>query len=161
MTNQEGADRAQTQVGPARCSLIYHVLLIGALTILCEGLFPTHGHGDQQDIIEAGRQEFQRYCATCHGTDAKGHGPSAEFLLAKPADLTQLKKQHGGVFLFWRTYDIIEGSKDRVIRGHGSRDMPIWGDTFRQANGNEHHVAGVRGRILSLVHYLQSIQADE
>jgi mono/diheme cytochrome c family protein len=120
---------------------------------------PAPSAAQEQEVIEAGRREFQRYCATCHGIEAKGDGPTAKFLVAKPVDLTQLSKKHGGVFLFWRTYNKIEGSDEAVIRGHGTREMPIWGDAFRLESGaSESHKAGVRGRILSLVHYLQSIQ---
>jgi hypothetical protein len=73
--------------------------------------------------------------------------------------LTQLSKKHGGVFLFWRVYEEIEGSKDVVIRGHGTREMPIWGERFRfERSGDEDQKMGVRGRILALVYYLQSIQ---
>jgi Cytochrome c len=56
----------------------------------------------ETDVIEVGKREFQRSCATCHGVDATGNGPAAAALLVKPADLTQLAKRHGGVFLFWQ-----------------------------------------------------------
>lgn len=114
----------------------------------------------EQEVIDAGKREFQRSCASCHGTDARGNGPVANVLSVKPADLTEMKKKHGGTFLFWRTYDTISGRQEEVaIRGHGTREMPIWGDRFRLEPGaNEQYALGVRGRLLSLVHYLQSIQ---
>lgn len=122
-------------------------------------LWVTPAVAQEQDVIEAGKREFQRSCATCHGVEAKGDGPSAGFLNVKPADLTQLSKKHGGVFLFWRVYEEIEGSKDFVIRGHGTREMPIWGERFRfERSDSEAQEMGVRGRILSLVYYLRSIQ---
>ena len=63
------------------------------------------------------------------------------------------------MFLFWRTYEKISGRDEEVIRGHGTREMPIWGERFRLESGaSQEHQAGVRGRILSLVYYLQSIQ---
>jgi hypothetical protein len=80
-------------------------------------------------------------------------------LNVKPADLTQLSKQHGGVFLFWRVYEKIDGSDENPIRGHGTREMPIWGEQFHfERNANNERQMQVRGRILSLVHYLESIQ---
>jgi mono/diheme cytochrome c family protein len=116
----------------------------------------------EPEVIAAGKREFQRSCATCHGAEATGDGPSATALNVKPADLTQLSKKHGGVFLSWRVYEEIEGSKDVVIRGHGTREMPIWGERFRfERSASEEQKMGVRGRILSLVHYLQSIQEQE
>lgn len=117
------------------------------------------GLAQEQEVIEAGKREFQRSCATCHGADAKGNGPSAGFLNVKPTDLTQLSKNHGGVFLFWRTYEKISGRDEDVIRGHGTREMPIWGERFRlEKSASDEHLSGVRGRLLQLVHYLQSIQ---
>ncbi|MBM4256722.1 MAG: cytochrome c [Deltaproteobacteria bacterium] len=116
----------------------------------------------EQDVIDVGKKEFMRSCATCHGVEATGNGPAAAALNVKPTDLTQMAKQHGGVFLFWRTYEKISGRDEQVIRGHGTREMPIWGERFRfEPNASDEHKASVRGRILSLVHYLQSIQTKE
>jgi len=117
------------------------------------------GLAQEQGVIEAGKREFQRSCATCHGVAGKGDGPSASVLNVQPTDLTQLSKNHEGVFLFWQIYDKIEGSKEFVIRGHGTREMPIWGERFRlDRDPSEEYQMGVRGRRLSLVYYLQSIQ---
>ena len=120
----------------------------------------TFASAQEQEVIDAGKREFQRSCASCHGADARGNGPVANVLSAKPADLTQMKKKHGGTFHFWQTYDTISGREEEVaIRGHGTREMPIWGDRFRLEPGaSEQYALGVRGRLLSLVHYLQSIQ---
>jgi mono/diheme cytochrome c family protein len=120
----------------------------------------TLASAQEQEVIDAGKREFQRSCTSCHGADARGNGPMASVLNVKPADLTQMKKKHGGTFLFWRTYDTISGREEEVtVRGHGTREMPIWGDRFRLEPGaNEQYALGVRGRLLSLVQYLQSIQ---
>jgi mono/diheme cytochrome c family protein len=113
----------------------------------------------EQEVVELGKREFLQSCATCHGVDGKGNGPSASFLNVKPSDLTQLSKNHGGVFLFWRTYEKIRGEDENPIRAHGTREMPIWGERFRfEPSASEEQKSGVRGRILSLVHYLESIQ---
>jgi mono/diheme cytochrome c family protein len=134
-------------------------MLLGvlAVTLLWAGL--SKGLAQEQEVVEAGKREFQRSCATCHGVEAKGDGPSTNALNVKPANLTQLSKNHGGVFLFWRTYEKISGADEAPIRGHGTREMPIWGERFRLERGaSEEYQMGVRGRILSLVYYLQSIQ---
>jgi len=116
----------------------------------------------EPDVINTGKQELLRSCATCHGVEATGNGPSAPALNVKPADLTQMAKHHGGVFLFWQTYEKILGRDQQVIPGHGTREMPIWGDRFRfEPKTSEEYKTSVRGRILSLVHSLQSIQAKE
>src|SRR5262245_34519075 len=138
---------------------IRRVTLLGSLmVILCGGL-PSRGTAQEQEVIEAGKREFQRSCVTCHGTDAKGNGPTASALNVKPSDLTQLSKNHGGTFLFWRVYEKINGRDEVIIRGHGTREMPIWGERFRfEPSTDENQKMGVRGRLLSLVYYLQSIQ---
>ena len=120
----------------------------------------TLASAQEQEVIDAGKREFQRSCASCHGADARGNGPVVNVLNVEPADLTQMKKKHGGTFLFWQTYDTISGRGEEVaIRGHGTREMPIWGDRFRLEPGaSEQYALGVRGRLLSLVHCLQSIQ---
>jgi len=38
----------------------------------------------------SGKILYERYCASCHGTEGKGDGPAAETLQPKPPDLTQL-----------------------------------------------------------------------
>ena len=134
-------------------------ILVGVITAILIGGVPARSLAQEQDVIAAGKREFQQSCATCHGVDAKGDGPSAGFLNVKPADLTQLSKKHSGVFLFWRTYEKISGRDEDVIRGHGTREMPIWGERFRLERGtSEESQQGVRGRILALVYYLQLIQ---
>lgn len=134
-------------------------VLAGLFLVLGFSLPPGPSLAAEQDVLEAGKYEFQRSCATCHGVDAKGNGPTAAVLLAKPADLTQLSKNHGGTFLFWRVYEKIDGSDEDLIREHGSREMPIWGEAFRfDREATMAYKMGVRGRILSLVHYLESIQ---
>jgi len=82
-------------------------------------------------------------------------------LTIKPPDLTQLKKHNGGTFPFVRTYEQIDGSNRTVVPGHGTNDMPIWGDAFRRERGtSEQWILGASGRILSIVHYLESIQEE-
>lgn len=138
---------------------IHGVIIAGLMVVTFLGIEPGSGLAQEQEVIEAGKREFQRSCATCHGVEGKGDGPSASTLNVKPADLTQMSKNHGGVFLFWRTYEKISGAAEAPIRGHGTREMPIWGERFRLERGaSEQYHMGVRGRILSLVYYLQSIQ---
>jgi len=112
----------------------------------------------EMEVIAGGEIEYQNYCAVCHGVDAKGQGLMSKFLNVRPADLTQLRKKNGGTFPFWQTYRVIDGREE--VRGHGSPDMPIWGDRFRtQAGGNDSGSrAQAAGRVIGLVFYLQHIQ---
>jgi mono/diheme cytochrome c family protein len=112
----------------------------------------------EQEVTNAGKPIFEQYCATCHGRDGKGGGAASNLLTVKPADLTMISKKNNGEFPFWRVYGIIDGRED--VKGHGSSEMPIWGAEFRaQAASDVMAQSEVRGRILALVYYLQSIQA--
>jgi hypothetical protein len=113
----------------------------------------------QEEIAAVGQREFRHACAVCHGLGGKGESvmTALNLLTVRPTDLTQLSKKHQGQFPFWQVYRIIDGREE--VKGHGSRDMPIWGEVFRQPEGgkpvDETHAIG---RILALVYYLQSIQ---
>jgi mono/diheme cytochrome c family protein len=112
----------------------------------------------EMEVIAGGEIEYQRYCAICHGVDGKGRGIMSKFLTVQPADLTQLAKKNAGKFPFWQTYRIIDGREE--IRGHGTREMPIWGARFQAAAGGNDSGSRsqVAGQILSLVFYLQHLQ---
>ena len=133
------------------------VLLIGGL--LWVTLAPASAQTSaEQEVANSGKPAFELYCATCHGRDAKGGGPASNLLTVKPADLTMISKKNNGTFPFWRVYGVIDGRED--IKGHGDREMPIWGAEFRaQAGSSPVAQSQTRGRILELVYYLQSIQA--
>jgi mono/diheme cytochrome c family protein len=102
-----------------------------------------------------------KYCATCHGREAKGDGPLGATLKTKPPDLTLLAKQHGGTFPYLDVLDILDGA--RPYPSHGSAEMPAWGQTFQSdepgASGSTMEQAAVRGRLMLLTDYLRSIQA--
>jgi mono/diheme cytochrome c family protein len=111
----------------------------------------------EDEVIARGRTEYQQSCAVCHGEQGKGNGSMAELLrTTRPTDLTQIRKTHAGQFPFWRVYRVIDGREE--IKGHGTRDMPIWGQTFRLMEGGDEDA--VRGRIWQLLYYLQTLQEE-
>jgi mono/diheme cytochrome c family protein len=107
-----------------------------------------------------GERVFVQYCASCHGPDAKGNGPMAEELRRAPADLTTIASRRDGVFPDAQMAEVIDGR--RRVRGHGPRDMPVWGRRFGQdvaaSSADTHQNLAVRGQVLALVAYLRSIQ---
>jgi mono/diheme cytochrome c family protein len=110
-----------------------------------------------QDLDNLGRQFYERYCSACHGMDGKGQGPVALDLRTEPADLTQIAKRRGGEFPLAEIAAYIDGRVD--VRAHGSRDMPVWGERFsEQVGGGSLGEEVVRGNLLILMQYLQSIQ---
>ena len=112
----------------------------------------------EMEVIAGGELEYQNYCAVCHGVDGRGQGIMSKYLTVRPTDLTQIAKKNGGTFRFWQVYRTIDGREE--VRGHGTREMPVWGDRFRaQAGGNDSGSrAQAAGRLLGLVFYLQYIQ---
>jgi mono/diheme cytochrome c family protein len=134
-------------------------LLLPLMTIVLWVMPPGTALAQQEDIAAVGHQEFRHACAVCHGLGGTGESvmTTLNLLTVRPTDLTQLSKKHQGQFPFWQVYRIIDGREE--VKGHGTRDMPIWGEVFRQPHvGKRVDETSVIGRILALVYYLQSIQ---
>ena len=116
--------------------------------------------GQSEDDLAVGKIEFRSSCASCHGIDGRGDGPIQVFLKVKPADLTQLSANNGGVYPAELVYQIIDGQADIAV--HGERTMPVWGlhylkefAGFGDQDGNEELV---QARIRRLVDYLETLQ---
>jgi len=97
---------------------------------------------------------YKAYCASCHGTDARGDGPMAKSLKVPPPDLTRIYLRNGGVFPLKRIGRIISG-EEQLPGGHGSREMPVWGPFFSQVDDDQD--LGLM-RIDNLARYLEQIQ---
>jgi len=111
---------------------------------------------------EAGQVEYMNSCASCHGADGKGVGPVASALAFKiPKSLTGISAANDGEFPMLKVIHIIDGRTG--VRGHGTDSgMPVWGAVYKAPLvgeiGQYGTEAAVRGRILSLALYLESIQ---
>jgi mono/diheme cytochrome c family protein len=131
-----------------------------ALSLLLAATATSTGAANNNETIAAGERDYETYCASCHGLEAKGDGPVAEFLALTPADLTQLAKRNGGPFPAAQVAEIIDGR--RIVKIHGPRDMPVWGDWFKIEAGTETkdstRESMVQSRIRALVAYLESVQ---
>lgn len=119
--------------------------------------------------VDVGQAVYRSDCAACHGIDGKGNGPVSKELKTRPTDLTVLAKKNNGVFPLDAVSKAIDGRES--IGSHGTREMPIWG--YRLVPP-EHYIlkeadnylylppaspeAVVRGRILSIIDYLNRIQ---
>jgi len=106
-----------------------------------------------------GEAEFMTACAVCHGESGLGDGPMAGLLNIEVPGLTRLAADNGGVFPVMETLATIDGRSEVV--GHGG-PMPVWGDrytTSADALGGLFDAEVIaRGRLLSLVYYLEAIQ---
>jgi mono/diheme cytochrome c family protein len=116
--------------------------------------------GENSGRVTSGASDFRQYCAQCHGFKGVGDGPVAAALKKKPANLTLLSKNNGGVFPEEEVHNFIDGSK--VAEGHGTREMPIWGYAFANPNngpgGVQRTPEQIKAKINRLVEYVKSIQ---
>ena len=116
------------------------------------------------EALKQGKADFDRLCAPCHGADAKGDGPKAGNLAKKPADLTMISQKYGH-FPDDLVFQTIAGLD--MPEGHGTREMPIWGDVFvSEGVGKSTSLADAMKasddasrRIAGLVKYVESVQA--
>ncbi len=84
---------------------------------------------------DQGQKLYLQYCGSCHGKDGRGNGPVAAHLKIKVPDLTVLKKKDKGVYPLDYVMSTIDGR--RAVRAHGDRQMPVWGEVFREEVAKE------------------------
>jgi mono/diheme cytochrome c family protein len=117
----------------------------------------------QTKRFDLGRAEYRARCATCHGLTGKGDGSMAAYLTRKVPDLTTLAKNNNGILPITEMYLVITG--DTELPGHGTREMPVWGNAYRIEAGQHYFewpydIEGyVRVRILALIEYIDRLQA--
>jgi len=106
----------------------------------------------------AGKALYLKYCSACHGPGAKGDGVASGFLQPPPPDLTQIAKRSGGQFPFIKVAQAIDGT--RTIPVHGEREMPVWGEIFRQDGpaGPIAEHAAERSTVTLITEYVGSLQ---
>jgi mono/diheme cytochrome c family protein len=97
---------------------------------------------------------YVRYCVSCHGPGARGDGPLAADLRVPVPDMTTLAARNGGRFPEARVEQIIQSGE--VLRGHGTADMPAWGDAFKRTEGTG--ASTPQEAIRNLTQYLWSLQ---
>lgn len=108
---------------------------------------------------EVGKQEYMVACAICHGESGRGEGPFAPVLNINTPDLTGIAARNDGEFPFLDVLMVVDGRTG--VRAHGDSAMPIWGSRFKAAAADAGPYGSeleVRGRLLALVTYLESIQ---
>lgn len=109
--------------------------------------------------VASGEETFMAYCASCHGEDGTGNGPVAAVMSAPPADLTQLRANHGGSFSVDSVYAYIDGRAE--VQAHGTRDMPVWGNVWGETvSGEPVPREEVDLRIRELVEYIRTLQRE-
>jgi mono/diheme cytochrome c family protein len=86
---------------------------------------------------DSGKEMYLRYCSSCHGSEGKGDGLLSRDLKVKVPDLTLIAQKNKGVYPLDGVMAAIDGR--RLVRGHGERDMPVWGERFSsEAEGKKY-----------------------
>ncbi|MBL8485566.1 MAG: cytochrome c [Rhodocyclaceae bacterium] len=141
------------------------LLAAGAIALAVTG---PAAASDRKAKMDLGKREYMNSCAVCHGANGKVEGPevaAVEFLKTMPTDLSTLAKRNGGVLPVDRLYAVIDGRQ--LVKGHGTRDMPIWGDRYNRetVKAAEYYMdmpydmeMYVRSRVLALVDYINRLQ---
>ena len=87
------AVRASIMNTTCLCSILWLALLA-----------PTAAHAQAAKPVPfpgeslVGKESFEAYCSSCHGTDGRGNGPVAGSLRNIPADFTALANRNGNSF---------------------------------------------------------------
>lgn len=118
----------------------------------------TVGVAAAQDA-EIGKSLYDDYCAACHGANAQGDGDMANLMTIPAPNLTLLANKNDGEFPMLQVLHIIDGRTG--VRAHGGA-MPVFGRVFASSEMGPANPYGsvleVRGRVLSLAMYLESLQ---
>jgi mono/diheme cytochrome c family protein len=142
-----------TRIGIWTAGLALAVCLTVAMTLGAN----TTAAAQEGSHAAIGGYLYKTYCATCHGTSARGDGPLADSMRRRPSNLTEIAKRNNGTFDRTMVFNVIDG---RIkVPGHGGPDMPVWGDAFLRTSETPDE-ASVKHRIQALVDYLETIQAQ-
>jgi mono/diheme cytochrome c family protein len=107
------------------------------------------------DTMRRARLDYEKYCASCHGSEGRGDGPVAKSMKVMPADITLLAMNNDGQFPTERVRAVIDGRAD--VAAHGPRAMPVWGEElYVSAEGVGQRQA--QDRIDALTEYLRRMQ---
>lgn len=143
------------------CSLLLllsSVVLLGARNLTraqsSVGLYQDDKVQLPPTYVPSGKQMYKEYCASCHGVDGKGRGPTTPFFRKPAPNLTRLSTKYAGKFPVEYVAAVLRFGPG--LAAHGSSDMPVWGPLFQYLD--QYNEAAVRQRIKNLCDYLESIQ---
>jgi len=131
-----------------------HLFLVISAVLVTLGSAPVNA---ADYVAMSGQQLYARFCASCHGIEARGDGPVAQSFASKIPDLTSIARRHGGEF----QRDWVERTIDgrHKIAAHGAYTMPVWGEDFSRTEiGGPDAERATRTIIGKLVDYLETLQ---
>ena len=107
--------------------------------------------------LAAGRVTFRQFCAPCHGADGKGRGPASGLLYKPPANLTQIRFRHGGLFPHDALASLLLAPTRDSVSPALPEQMMLWGPVFLSMDGEP---SRARTRVENLLTFLESLQED-
>lgn len=111
--------------------------------------------GSRAKQAERGKLIFEKQCKGCHGMN--GEAGTIDTLETKAKDLTRINKSRKiTTFPVERIARYIDGRN--LVKAHGPREMPVWGEVYKQEGLNETEIKGRKGELIA---YLMSIQNYE
>ena len=120
------------------------LFVIVVLAVLCA----------EKASAQSGREDYQHYCAACHGQDGNGKG---EWNGTEVPDLTHLGRDNGGRFPFEDVQKVVDGSSQPLWHQR-RRDMPYWGEIFQLEEKGPASKAKVEARVAAIVNYVRGLQ---
>ena len=141
------------------CLTLIAILLLAVVTPMAIA-GPEEETASQTVKVFKGKVTFRIYCSNCHGEGGQGDGNLAELLSVPPADLTVIASKNGGVFPTETITKLVDGRE--TVKGHGLKEMPVWGDAFQKSLQpswtEETDDERARRKIDEVVAFVESIQ---
>jgi mono/diheme cytochrome c family protein len=109
-----------------------------------------------KEAAAKGAITYQRFCVSCHGRAGKGDGPLSHDLRVAVPKLTDMATRNAGKYPYDRVTRIVTTAE--IVRGHGTVEMPAWGDAFRRTEGTGE--ATIEAAIRDINHYLWTLQEE-
>ena len=108
--------------------------------------------------VDAGKEMFSSYCASCHGEDGKGYGPASPAMSRGVPDLTRLASQNRGIYPKYKVTTAMSRFSDSHHAATRS-EMPDWYKAFVYLDQSCPASAEVRARFISK--YVETLQAPK
>ena len=146
-----------------RAKILIAALLVAVVTSFAVASPQQEETATQTVKVFKGKVTYRIYCSNCHGDEGHGDGNLAELLSVKPADLTAIARKNGGTFPTELITQLVDGRE--TVKGHGLKEMPVWGDAFQKSLQpswtEESDDERARRKIQEVVAFVESIQELE
>lgn len=111
--------------------------------------------GSRAKQAERGKLIFEQQCKSCHGMG--NIAATVDTLETKAKDLTRINQRRETTkFPIQKIARYIDGRN--LVKAHGPREMPVWGEVYKEEGMDETEIKGRKGELIA---YLMSIQDYE